>query len=261
MHPEALRITASLICDFPSVCTVWRILLSDSGWMNIWGAKCFKNWCDSVMFLYKFDEHQTVWTPINTLQYVWLFLLWMYDGNLKHEIIRNLKKLWIIPIGLEKKGQNIKTAFWSFPSLLNTDLQVKNKHYRCFLFWNMVGQQANDHLGPAKDFFRSARNQLPGSKNTDTRKLNFALPQNNSNTINNVQLNKHQPSDNKKCLWCHKIFFYQSVWLFIFVCTFCMWFFYAYDFDNQSYCNVASHLTSVSSTEAGSPRIDPSGCL
>ncbi len=46
----------------------------------------------------------------------------MYDGNLKHEIIGNLKKLWIIPTGLEKKGQNIKTAFWSFPSLLNTDL-------------------------------------------------------------------------------------------------------------------------------------------
>lgn len=92
----------------------------------------------------------------------------------------------------------------------------------------MVGQQANYHLGPAKGFFRSARNQLPGSKNTDTRKLDFALPQNNSNTINNVQLNKHQPSDNKKCLWYHKICFLSiSLTLFfvyfLYVLFWCLW--------------------------------------
>lgn len=86
----------------------------------------------------------------------------------------------------------------------------------------MVGQQANYHLGPAKGFFRSARNQLPGSKNTDTRKLDFALPQNNSNTINNVQLNKHQPSD---MVMSQNMFFinqFNFIFVCIFVCAFLM---------------------------------------
>ncbi len=200
MHPEALRITASLICDFPSVCTVWRILLSDSGWMNIcWASNSLNP-----------NKQSTICLVVLTLD-VW----WEPQARDHQESQKALDHShW-----LGEEGQNIKTAFWSFPSLLNTDLQVKNKHYRCFFIYiYMVGQQANYHLGPAKGFFRSARNQLPGSKNTDTRKLDFALPQNNSNTINNVQLNKHQPSDNKKCLWCHKICF-LSISLTLFLCV------------------------------------------
>lgn len=50
------------------------------------------------------------------------YSLWVCDGHLQDQVFRDLKQLGVISISLQQKGQNIKTAFWSFPSQLHTDL-------------------------------------------------------------------------------------------------------------------------------------------
>lgn len=51
----------------------------------------------------------------------------MCDWHLKNEVFRDLKQLRVISIGLQQKGQNIKTTLWSFPSKLHANLMTK--HY------------------------------------------------------------------------------------------------------------------------------------
>lgn len=48
----------------------------------------------------------------------------MCDGHLQDQVFGDLKQLGVISISLQQKGQNIKTAFWSFPSQLHADLMT-----------------------------------------------------------------------------------------------------------------------------------------
>lgn len=48
----------------------------------------------------------------------------MCNGNLQDQVFGDLKQFWVISISLQQKGQNIKTAFWSFPTQLHADLMT-----------------------------------------------------------------------------------------------------------------------------------------
>lgn len=56
----------------------------------------------------------------------WNNSLWVCDRHLQDEVFRDLKQLRIISASLQKEGQDIKTALWSFPSKLHADLVTKS---------------------------------------------------------------------------------------------------------------------------------------
>ena len=45
-------------------------------------------------------------------------LLGVYDVDLQHEVVWNLKQLRIVAVGLKQKGQDVEAALRSLPPLL-----------------------------------------------------------------------------------------------------------------------------------------------
>lgn len=64
-----------------------------------------------------------------------IYSLRVCDRHLQDQVFGDLKQLRVISISLQQKGQNIKTAFWSFPSQLHADLMTDSMwsvKKRCF---------------------------------------------------------------------------------------------------------------------------------
>jgi hypothetical protein len=55
----------------------------------------------------------------------------MGDLHLQNKVLRDLKQLWVVPIGLQQEGQHVESTLGSLPALLDADLVTKtfNKHF------------------------------------------------------------------------------------------------------------------------------------
>lgn len=50
-------------------------------------------------------------------------LLGVCNGHLQHQVLWDLKELWVVSVGLKQEGQHIETALGCLPAQLGTDLK------------------------------------------------------------------------------------------------------------------------------------------